>query len=991
MKNHKLLIYLICVLIPEVSIWGQANYNAIFNPVSTPPGGSSRDFVPPSPEAASLGIFGQIPVGNFTGVASVNIPICELRYKELSVPVSISYHASGNKPDILPGSVGMGWALQAGGCITRIVRGVPDYLLLPNDFAGLCQESATPRKGEDWASDETLRKYLLNPFYTPENTNDPDEFYFNINGQTGKFILDHQDTLRIRSAQGDAFKVIKHMTRVIGAQSSLVGFTMIDTNGIEYAFCEEKRRQFFDRTIQSVIRSEQKDHASGNTMWIPMAWHLTSIRSPNDYSIVFNYGPNFSATTTRFSDYLIYRLNGKFNISYSNYYLDDSRQLGYSNWCVSSIECLAGVIKFDFDQAIDQLRDTAYNSCLPLKLNRVRLFNDLNGDHCIKTCEFDYTNSESTRLKLLSLKFSGENTEDQAYRFDYNPTCLPGYNSWETDFYGFYNGGPAMFAGTDKFSWTEKLRNDPGYFDRIKKPVFEYTTAEILEYVHYPTGGYTHFIYEPNDYGSSFHTWPFEVRNNPEGNEQTGGVRIKRIDNFEKEGKLLNRKTYHYVKDYLEGGTRSSGVLVYKPTFIERYENKRFNHGNITDRLDSLFRWSTNPIFPMAATRGNHVTYSEVTVEEAGSGYTVNKYKNFDNGYLDKELINYTSTPIYDAITGNTVDFHQQEEGISMDLERGQLMSEEFYDATKILKKRITYTYNNDPKRFDQNARFLRLVPHVLNSIKNVYSYRIAAGVIYTYFPYLKEKKEVTYLNDSIVQETAYTYIEPFRLPKTKAVTNSGPGKITKTYTYAFEKAANNPTYQAMANRYMMAYPVEESLKNGTFPIKTIKRTFEKGLSFAPEFILLKSEEEQIAYGVSEKIREIQKYDYRGNPLGIVTNDGREVSILWSYIGQYPVLYIEGAGYSEISKLLTEKDIDIFTEIENPTTKEIEFIFGKLNTSLPQARITVNRYKPLVGKVYERDPNGLETHYHYDDSGRLNYITDPDGNKTMIYEYHYQN
>jgi hypothetical protein len=97
-----------------------------FFPVSSPSFNANRDFIPASPRAASLGIFGQIPVGNFTGTAQINIPLYEIKYKELSVPLSISYHASGNKPDAFPGPVGLGWSIQAGGMISRQINGLSD-------------------------------------------------------------------------------------------------------------------------------------------------------------------------------------------------------------------------------------------------------------------------------------------------------------------------------------------------------------------------------------------------------------------------------------------------------------------------------------------------------------------------------------------------------------------------------------------------------------------------------------------------------------------------------------------------------------------------------------------------------------------------------------------------------------------------------------------------------------------------------------------------
>ena len=62
----------------------------------------------PSPTAASLGKFGDIPVSLYTGTPNINIPLYEVRGRVLSLPITLSYQASGIKVDEIPGWVGMG-------------------------------------------------------------------------------------------------------------------------------------------------------------------------------------------------------------------------------------------------------------------------------------------------------------------------------------------------------------------------------------------------------------------------------------------------------------------------------------------------------------------------------------------------------------------------------------------------------------------------------------------------------------------------------------------------------------------------------------------------------------------------------------------------------------------------------------------------------------------------------------------------------------------
>ncbi|WP_339608925.1 hypothetical protein [uncultured Roseivirga sp.] len=65
-------------------------------------------FVPPSPTASSLGQYGEVPVSLYTGVANVQVPLYTLQERGLSVPINLSYHASGIKVDQMPSWWGWG-------------------------------------------------------------------------------------------------------------------------------------------------------------------------------------------------------------------------------------------------------------------------------------------------------------------------------------------------------------------------------------------------------------------------------------------------------------------------------------------------------------------------------------------------------------------------------------------------------------------------------------------------------------------------------------------------------------------------------------------------------------------------------------------------------------------------------------------------------------------------------------------------------------------
>jgi hypothetical protein len=147
----------------------------------------------PTPNAAALGEYGQIPVNFYNGLPNISVPLHTFRYKDLAVPIELNYHAGGNRPDNYPGWVGLGWNLQAGGAVTRIVNGLTDeitaddmnaqnvtngYQYQTNQEYGYFFRSKDFDRS-DWASQSFLDSYLSTyQLATGRRTFDgqPDEF-----------------------------------------------------------------------------------------------------------------------------------------------------------------------------------------------------------------------------------------------------------------------------------------------------------------------------------------------------------------------------------------------------------------------------------------------------------------------------------------------------------------------------------------------------------------------------------------------------------------------------------------------------------------------------------------------------------------------------------------------------------------------------------------------------------------------------------------------
>src|ERR1700745_404186 len=79
--------------------------------------------VPPSPTSQAFQKYGDIPVSAYTGIPDISIPLYTAKFRDISVPISLSYHASGIKVSEEASQVGLGWVLNAGGNITRNIVG----------------------------------------------------------------------------------------------------------------------------------------------------------------------------------------------------------------------------------------------------------------------------------------------------------------------------------------------------------------------------------------------------------------------------------------------------------------------------------------------------------------------------------------------------------------------------------------------------------------------------------------------------------------------------------------------------------------------------------------------------------------------------------------------------------------------------------------------------------------------------------------------------
>ncbi len=255
----------------------------------------------PSPNAASLGVYGEIPVSQFTGVPEISIPLYEVKGNKINLPISLSYHAGGLHPEVHPSWVGNGWSLMVGGMISRKVNGIIDE----TQFTGYGKTgyyyNYADLASSDWSSaakmDGALGTYpAINASSSLDADIEPDEFSFNFLNYSGKFFLDQNGNwqvqcdkyLKVLFDNNDLKKPFT--TSALGLTNmsyAFLKFTIVDEMGNKYIFGSSDANntavEFSDRMVPTT------NNPYGSTIQAT-SWSLTQIISADGSEVInLNY------------------------------------------------------------------------------------------------------------------------------------------------------------------------------------------------------------------------------------------------------------------------------------------------------------------------------------------------------------------------------------------------------------------------------------------------------------------------------------------------------------------------------------------------------------------------------------------------------------------------------------------------------------------------------------------------------------------------------
>ncbi|PSL24865.1 RHS repeat domain-containing protein [Chitinophaga ginsengisoli] len=437
----------------------------------------------PSPTTASLVKFTDIPVSGFSGMPDIAIPLYEISTSFVKVPVSLNYHAVGITVGQEASNIGLGWALNAGGVISRTVYGSAD-----NSTWQLY------RMDRENAFDVRDPVDYQQAFSLSQNTIDgvPDLYMYNLPGYSGKFIIADQ----VRQLPMTNLRITKVSNEV---------FHIVTPDGNKYIF-------------SATESSYNKSDGAGSTNVV--GWYLAKILSADRAdSVVFTYADTryISSGGESFIREFYQGGTGEWNGDGAEAHSFFTNTL--SSKQLTNITFSQGSVEFTISWNTRQ--DIAVGDAGMVPLINTMVVKNKAGV-VLRTISFRYayftnddTGTDNRRLKLTGVYINGGNSTDtlkaQRYNLLYNGIMLPSKSAKGEDHWGYYNGAngnttliPSYTNCVDRPSPPDcyGCSGQPGvlrFTGANRESNGAYAAAGMLERITYPTGGYTRFEWEPHD------------------------------------------------------------------------------------------------------------------------------------------------------------------------------------------------------------------------------------------------------------------------------------------------------------------------------------------------------------------------------------------------------------------------------------------------------------------------------------------------------------
>jgi len=440
---------------------------------------SAPNILPPSPDAAAFAKYTEIPIGSYTGIPPIDIPLYTISSGRITVPIALSYHAGGIKVEDIASNIGTNWTLQGLGSVSRSIHGLADDVPVKGFFDNSIHADMV-------TSNDDLYEIAQNNIDTQ-----PDAYYFNVGNYSGQIIF---------AKDGTCHTIPHSNLRIKPGVGPLKGnnsqWEITTEDGTVYILGKEE--------VTSAISYCAVNGGIPNQPQTPpytSAWYVTEIQEPHLANhVTFSY---FSIPAVK------YDVKGTASQTHSD---NPSVEKGRTSYCNSEVTVSSyavidhityrgGTIEFGREGRLDF--GGMRISGMTIKNYRGQILKSFvfDNDHYFDAvCD----GSECLRLKLNAVtEIGSDGSKKTPYRFTYNTTKLPSRKSLDTDYWGYFNnkGNTLGYPDfQDYFGEAPEIIALPGD-DKGADP--DAAKAGVLTQIQYPTGGSMSFDYELNEVVSS--------------------------------------------------------------------------------------------------------------------------------------------------------------------------------------------------------------------------------------------------------------------------------------------------------------------------------------------------------------------------------------------------------------------------------------------------------------------------------------------------------
>lgn len=990
---------------------------------------------PPSADAAALGKYGIYPTDLGHGLVNISIPLYTIKTRELQVPITLSYHASGIRVNDVSSWVGLGWVLNAGGVLTRSVRGLPDE----NGFAVAGHLFYTNAQLNAMTDQDASTMYSYLDSQASNNSDSESDLYaYNANGLSGTFVYNSNQQVIPTSLNNN--KII--------VNSAGNSYTVIADDGTSYTF----------DIVESTYN--QNNSSTANT-----SFYLSKIVSANQTDVIYF---DYTTDTTPYTDvYVSGQLSdngtGNQDPNYNQQYVYSQQLTSITTpqtRYLSKIRFSSGYVQFITASDRKDVRKTRLSQIQVYTSNNtlVRTIN-LDQDYFLSTTPAPAVQSDPSKNVGYRLKLTGVDIQDanltpvQSYSFNYNTSVtLPSYwsgtsapdwnNYWGQDLFGYYNGvtnNNSMVSVSPSTYTAYKA-------DRSVNPA--YAQANVLTEIVYPTKGSTKFYYESNT-----------TANQTSG--LVGGLRISAIDDYINNDAIrVRHKTFSYSGGIL--GSSTYYLNFFTSSVYTQLIEDTFGYPQQSYSFPVTY-YSNSPTFPLTENSNNGAYYQYITETDLDdSGKAMGK---IDYQYeYEEDAVYSTSQSLPSTVPSAryAINYGATANSISdMSWARGPLKSQNTYkinaDGSFTLVKSLTNTYT----KFQVQDNYIGT-----NSFRSIVfphnggtSFSTAAGVKQMFqFMDIVLRNGVKKLTNSVevadgaTTSTNYFYDNTANYYLTRTETTNNRGIVEKIVNKYPQDAATisglssdaSTALSTMVSRNMLSKVIEKDNYYNNSPTNS-SRTDYGVLTIGGNSLVLPTTTLTAKGAAALEQRVTYSYDNVGNPLNISKISGPNISYQWGYNNTYPIAQASNASSGDIfyegfeegngngfindakaghwsyngndtpySKTLTgldngqyvlscwQKSGDSWSLNSSTVTVTGNTITISQGNQLPYGQIdeirfypvgalmTTYTYDPLVGMTSAMDPRGNVSYYEYDAFNRLRTVKDQNHNILKAYCYNYQ-